>query len=82
MIEFYAVDGYAVTAGGTVGFVISIDIPENTTSVFIVDVSMPYLSNQAVMSICRAEVVYRGYNVPCAGNLVPEFNQEVRNGSL
>ncbi|XP_022105368.1 uncharacterized protein LOC110987183 [Acanthaster planci] len=77
VIEFYAVDGYAVTIGGTVGFVVSIDIPENITSVFIVDLSMPYTaSNGAVLSICRAEVVYVGYNLPCMQSMTPEFKRE------
>lgn len=78
VIQFYPVDGNAVVIGGAVGFVLEVDIPENTTSSFVVDFSMPMTSSgDAILSICEAKVLHRGYNIPCAADLVPEYYREV-----
>lgn len=64
--------------GGAVGFVLEIEIPENSTSSFVVDFSMPMTAGgDAIMSICEAKVLYRGYNIPCAADLAPEYYREV-----
>ncbi|PIK48012.1 hypothetical protein BSL78_15113 [Apostichopus japonicus] len=56
VIQFYPVDGNAVVIGGAVGFVLEVDIPENTTSSFVVDFSMPMTpSGDAILSICEAK---------------------------
>lgn len=77
VVQFYPIDGPNVVIGGAVGFILEIHIPENTTSAFIVDFSMPVTAGgDAIMSICEAKVLYRGYNIPCAADLVPEYYRE------
>ncbi|XP_071484744.1 uncharacterized protein [Diadema antillarum] len=74
VIDFYPIDGNQVVIGGCVGFVITIDLQESTTSRVIVDLSLPMTaSDEAQLRVCSAQVVSAGYNIPCARKVVPSY---------
>lgn len=73
--EFYAMDGYNIIFGGGIGFIINIFTTPGTSHL-IVDISLPYESNQAVMHLWRATILYRGKNIPCVGLLTPAYFRE------
>ena len=70
-------DGYNIIFGGGIGFIVNIFTTPGTSHL-IVDISLPYESNQAVMHLWRATILYRGRNIPCVGLLTPAYFREVR----
>ncbi|XP_033096924.1 uncharacterized protein LOC117101151 [Anneissia japonica] len=75
--EFFAADGNDVIIEGHVGLILTMTIVEGSTTTINLDMSMPEDSGeQAVLSICSAEVYYVGYNFPCLGTVTPTYTSQ------
>ena len=74
--EFYAIDSSNVIVGGGKGFILNV-YTRPGTSHLIVDLSLPYQSNAAVMHLWKASVLYNGKNIPCVGELTEAYVREV-----